>query len=93
MTKPQKPRSLALTKLEGYEPFLQKLKERVRSAQIKAAVAVNTELIGLYWELGKSIVEQQEKSDWGEAVLEQLSKDLTSAFPGLKGFSRIRTLT
>ena len=88
MTKPQKPGVLGLTKLEGYEPFLLKLKERVRSAQLKAAVAVNTELIGLYWELGKSIVEQQEKSGWGEAVLERLSKDLTSAFPGLKGFSR-----
>ncbi|MBP9090202.1 DUF1016 family protein [bacterium] len=88
MTKPQKPRSLDLTKLEGYEPFLQKLKDRVRSVQLKAAVAVNTELIGLYWELGRSIVEQQEKSGWGEAVLEQLSNDLMTAFPGMKGFSR-----
>jgi hypothetical protein len=47
----------------GNEPFLLKLKERVCSAQIKAAVAVNTELSRLYWELGKSIVEQQEKYD------------------------------
>ena len=62
MTKPQKPETLNLTKLDGYESFFQGLKERVRSTQLKAAVAVNTQLIGLYWELGKSIVEQQEKS-------------------------------
>jgi predicted nuclease of restriction endonuclease-like (RecB) superfamily len=96
MTKPQKPKTLDLTKLEGYESFLQGLKERVRRAQLKAAVAVNTELIELYWELGKSIVEQQEKSGWGDAVLERLSKDLTNAFPDMKGFSqrnlyRVRT--
>lgn len=88
MTKPQKPRALDLARIEGYEPFLLKLKERVRSAQLKAAVAVNTELIGLYWELGQSIVEQQEKSGWGEAVLDRLSKDLMSAFPDMKGFSQ-----
>jgi predicted nuclease of restriction endonuclease-like (RecB) superfamily len=85
---PKKPETLEITKLEGYEPFLQRLKARVRSAQLKAAVAVNTELIGLYWELGKSIVEQQEKSGWGDAVLERLSKDLTKTFPDMKGFSR-----
>ncbi|MBY0551069.1 MAG: hypothetical protein K2W95_27570 [Candidatus Obscuribacterales bacterium] len=77
-----------LTKLEGYAHFLQTLKERVRNAQLKAAVAVNSELIGMYWELGKSIVERQEHAGWGGAVMEQLSKDLTAAFPEMKGFSR-----
>jgi predicted nuclease of restriction endonuclease-like (RecB) superfamily len=88
MTKSQKPQALDLTNLEGYESFLRALKERVRGAQLKAAIAVNTELIGLYWELGKSIVEQQNKSGWGDAVLERLSKDLTNAFPDMRGFSR-----
>lgn len=79
---------LNITELEGYESFFQGLKQRVRSAQLKAAIAVNTELIGLYWELGKSIVEQQKKSGWGDAVLERLSQDLINAFPDMKGFSR-----
>ncbi|MBI1928516.1 DUF1016 domain-containing protein [Candidatus Poribacteria bacterium] len=74
--------------LPGYEEFLHDLKARIRSAQIKAALSVNRELIGLYWEIGKAIVERQERAGWGDAVVEQLAKDLRHEFPEMKGFSR-----
>lgn len=77
-----------LNQLEGYESFLQQLKDRVRRSQVKAALAVNSELIALYWELGKSIVERQERAGWGDGVLDRLSNDLAVAFPEMKGFSR-----
>lgn len=74
--------------IAGYETFLKRLKEQVRRSQIKAALSVNSELISLYWELGKSIVKEQENAGWGDGVLERLSKDLAVAFPEMKGFSR-----
>lgn len=74
-------------KTNGYFKILSELKQKVRSAQIKASVAVNTELITLYWEMGKIICEQQKKQGWGSKVIERLSTDLQKEFPGMKGFS------
>ncbi len=74
--------------LAGYEEFLNDLKARIHSAQIKAAISVNRELIELYWEIGKGIVERQEKAGWGDEVLIRLSRDLRRDFPDLQGFSR-----
>ncbi len=71
-----------------YKNWLIELKNKVRSAQIKAAVKVNTELLKFYWELGYEIVEKQKLSSWGDGFLKQLSKDLTAEFPEMKGFSR-----
>ena len=71
-----------------YQQTLEALKERVRSAQLKAARAVNTELIQLYWDIGNTILEKQKNAKWGSKFLEQTSKDLSSAFPGMQGFSR-----
>ena len=73
--------------LSGYEEFLRDLKARIRSAQIKATLSVNRELIKLYWEIGSGIVERQEQSGWGEAVVEKLAKDLRHEFPEMKGLS------
>lgn len=70
-----------------YKIWLADIKAKVRSAQIKAAVKVNTELLMLYWELGMDIVEKQKKVKWGEGFLSQLSKDLMAEFPDMKGFS------
>ena len=72
----------------GYASFLEQLKQRVRQAQVKAALAVNSELIALYWDIGKAIVEKQEREGWGSQVIEKLCKDLQNAFPGMQGFSR-----
>lgn len=77
-----------LTGLPTYIRFLDQLKTKVQQAQLKAAVAVNSELIALYWEIGKAIVEKQEQEGWGTLVIEKLCYDLQDAFPGLQGFSR-----
>ncbi|HYV92315.1 MAG TPA: PDDEXK nuclease domain-containing protein [Chitinophagales bacterium] len=71
-----------------YLKTLQLIKQRISSAQLKAVMRVNQELLKLYWDIGKIITEKQEKSNWGDAVVEQLSVDLKKAFPSIKGFSR-----
>lgn len=72
---------------DGYGELLEDLKVRVRAAQIKAVVAANRELIQLYWDIGRLIVERQEVEGWGASVIDRLAKDLQQEFPGLKGFS------
>lgn len=74
--------------VKTYASFLEQLKERVRQSQLKAAIAVNTELINLYWDIGKAIVEKQEEEGWGAQVIEKLCRDLQNEFPAIKGFSR-----
>jgi len=73
--------------LSGYEEFLRDLKARIRSAQIKAALSVNRELILLYWEIGRDILRQQGTQGWGSKVIERLAQDLCREFPDVKGFS------
>lgn len=72
---------------EDYKDWLTKIKSRIRSAQLKAAVKVNSEMLLFYWELGADIIVKQAHSKWGEGFLVQLSKDLMSEFPEMKGFS------
>ena len=71
-----------------YKNWLSGLKSTIQQRQIKAAIAVNVELIKLYWELGKQIVEKQETAKWGTGFINQLSKDLCLEFPQIKGFSK-----
>ncbi len=71
----------------GYRDFLEDIKIRIRSTQVKAALSASRELIGLYWDLGRSIVERQEREGWGKAVVERLAADLQKEFPGIGGFS------
>lgn len=73
---------------QAYFETLNKLKEKIRSTQIKAMIKVNQELIQLYWEIGVAISEKQEKEGWGAKTIERLAKDLKDAFPHTKGFSR-----
>ncbi len=70
-----------------YKNWLVTLKSTIQQRQIKAAVAVNSALIMLYWELGKQIVEKQENAKWGTGFIDQLSKDLKEEFPEMSGFS------
>jgi len=70
-----------------YKSFLEDIKERVRASQYEAFKVVNKELIMLYWDIGKRIVEKQEKLGWGKAVVENLAVDLQKEFTGIKGFS------
>jgi len=70
-----------------YKKWLADIKSRVRTAQIKAVVQVNTELLNLYWGLGADIIKKQLTSKWGDGLILQLSKDLMKEFPDMKGFS------
>ncbi len=73
---------------DGYNDFLHNLKERIRTAQVRAALAVNRELVLLYWQIGREILERQQREGWGTKVVEKLSTDLRREFPEMKGFSR-----
>lgn len=69
-----------------YPRFLQELKARILRAQLQAAVAVNRELLALYWSIGRDIIARQEREAWGSAVIDRLGKDLQTALPGVQGF-------
>jgi predicted nuclease of restriction endonuclease-like (RecB) superfamily len=73
---------------DSYPDFLRDLKARIQARQIRAMLAVNQELIALYWEIGQQIVERQETAGWGDAVITQLERDLKREMPDLEGFSR-----
>jgi predicted nuclease of restriction endonuclease-like (RecB) superfamily len=72
----------------GYADWLADLKTRIHIAQQRAALAVNRELVLLYWQMGQDILERQGREGWGAKVIERLAHDLRSAFPDMKGFSR-----
>ena len=71
----------------GYADWLAELKNRIHSAQQRAALAVNRELVLLYWQIGRDILARQAEQGWGAKVIERLARDLRNAFPQMKGFS------
>jgi predicted nuclease of restriction endonuclease-like (RecB) superfamily len=77
-----------LSKLDqSYIETLNSLKEKIKTSQIKAALSVNAQMICLYWEIGKTILERQQVEGWGSKVIDKLSLDLSNSFPEMKGFS------
>lgn len=72
---------------EGYGDWLADLKGRIHIAQQRATLAVNRELVLLYWQIGQDILARQAEQGWGAKVIERLAHDLLSAFPDMKGFS------
>ena len=70
-----------------YAQLLETLKDRIRQAQLRAGLAVNRELVLLYWQIGREILERQAQQKWGAKVIDRLSSDLKRAFPGTQGFS------
>lgn len=72
---------------EHYDILLESLKTRIRQAQVKAALAVNHELVLLYWHIGKDILTRQAQEGWGARVIDRLSNDLRRSFPDMKGLS------
>src|SRR5437870_5778881 len=72
---------------QDYTAFLAELKQRVTAARVHAARAVNYDLVLLYWDIGRGIVEKQKNEAWGDAVVERLARDLQQAFPEMRGFS------
>ena len=72
---------------EGYADWLADLKGRIHTAQQHATLAVNRELVLLYWQIGRDILARQAEQGWGAKVIERLAHDLRVAFPDMKGFS------
>ena len=83
---PDTPASLT-TPPAGYAEWLAELKTRIHSAQQRATLAVNRELVRLYWQIGRDILARQAEQGWGAKVIERLAHDLRTAFPQMKGFS------
>ena len=77
-----------LTATKDYRQFVAELKSRIQAAQVKAAVAVNSQLIDLYWDIGRLISERQQNRGWGDEVIEEIGRDLARELGGIKGFSR-----
>ncbi len=71
----------------GYDTFIKDLKARIQQAQLRAGLAVNQELVLLYWGIGTDILARQRQQGWGAKIVDRLSKDLQQSFPEMKGFS------
>ena len=83
MNLPSQPATLP----DSYGQLVSDIKERIRTAQYAALRTVNRELIELYWNIGRLIVERQTGESWGRSVVPTLAKDLQAEFPGITGFS------
>jgi len=71
-----------------YSTLLEEAKSAVLAAQLRARLAVNNELVGLYWRLGRLILDRQQIEGWGARIVDRLSADLRAEFPEMKGLSR-----
>ena len=71
-----------------YVAVLSDMKQFIADSRYRALAFVNRELVCLYWNIGRVIVQQQETAQWGDSVVEQLATDLRMAFPEMKGLSR-----
>jgi len=72
---------------DSYGQFLSDLKGRIRAAQLRASMAVNRELVLRFWQIGRDVLDRQEREDWAAKVIDRLAADLKRAFPDMKGFS------
>ncbi|MBC7276595.1 PDDEXK nuclease domain-containing protein [Nocardioides sp.] len=72
---------------DGYTEWLGDLKDRIRTTRQRAALAVNAELVQLYWHIGSEILNRQTAQGWGAKVIDQIAHDLRTAFPDMKGLS------
>jgi predicted nuclease of restriction endonuclease-like (RecB) superfamily len=72
---------------KGYDELLRQLKERIRSARLRAGLAVNREMVLLYWQIGRDILRRQKQEGWGAKVIDRLAADLHGAFPDMTGLS------
>ena len=79
--------NMTLATNRDFKSWVSQLKQDIRSAQIKAAIKVNTELLRLYWRMGADICEKQKSASWGDGWLKELSRELMTEFPDMKGFA------
>ena len=73
---------------ENYHTVLQLLVKKIKGSRQRVASVANSELLAVYWEIGKILLEQREKEGWGKKVIESLAKDLKAEFPNMSGFSQ-----
>jgi hypothetical protein len=73
---------------DGYGELLADLKARVRATQVRAARAANTEVLRLYWSIGRDILDRQSAAGWGSKIVTLLAADLSGEFPDQRGWSR-----
>lgn len=78
---------LAITQAQEFKSWVVELKKHILQSQIKAFVKVNTQMLQMYWYLGKEIKEKQKTAKWGSGFLQALSKELLRDFPSVQGFS------
>ena len=78
----------ALTETASYRDFVDRLRQRIREAQARGARAVNTELVMLYWSIGREILDQQQASGWGDDIVGQIAQDLAADTGSARGLSR-----
>lgn len=76
-----------LSQPAGYRKLLEDIKARIQTAQVRAGLAVNRELVLLYWSIGREILTRQEREGWGAKVIDSLARDLHLSFPEMKGLS------
>ena len=79
--------NMTLASNSDFKSWVSQLKHDIRSAQIKAAIKVNTELLRLYWHMGADICKKQKSASWGDGWLKELSRELMAEFPDMKGLS------
>ena len=77
-----------ISKQNDYFQFLVEIKESIRKSQYEIAKTVNSEIIQLYWDIGRNITEKQQTLGWGKSVVETLAEDLQKEFPGISGFGK-----
>jgi predicted nuclease of restriction endonuclease-like (RecB) superfamily len=85
--KPTRSKKTAALLPKGYDELLRQLKERIGSARRRAALAVNCEMVLLYWQIGRDILQRQAQEGWGAKVIDRLAADLRRAFPDMTGLS------
>jgi predicted nuclease of restriction endonuclease-like (RecB) superfamily len=81
-----------ISRTADYGQWLTALKDLIRQSRVQAALAVNRELVLLYWRLGQEILQRQEQQGWGAKVVAQLAQDLRGEFPDMRGLSRTNLL-
>lgn len=77
-----------IKRTQEYRIWIKQLKSKIQSARTKVALAINSQLLELYWDIGKDICERQREYNWGSKLIEQVAHELKNEFPDLKGFSR-----
>jgi predicted nuclease of restriction endonuclease-like (RecB) superfamily len=78
---------MADTSTISYPPFLEEILSRIQLARYEMLKTVSKQTLALYWDIGKAVSQKVEQEKWGKSIVEQLSKDLQTEFPGIRGFS------